>query len=327
MEFLQYNFISDFFVMCLKGLESIFSSYPLAIVVLTILIRLATLPLDIKQRENQRKMSALGPEIQSLQKRYANNPQQMQRKQQELYRKMQVRPMMGCLPMLIQLPILFAFFGAMRVLVAEQIVGMVLDAAQFGADTVTLPQFFWVNNFWQPDSGIADIMPMADDFMSFVSQYSQTITPETMSLLASHDLLTYTGEAVSVNADIYNSLASGIISANGFEGFKNGWFILPALSGAALFLQQKFAPQQANAAMQAGQTEEQQQAQGCSNKAMMWIFPIFSIYICATSNAAFALYWFTSSIYAFAQTRVVDLIRKTRDKKKGKEIIVTSEED
>ena len=99
-----------------EGPHSITLDYALGIVVFTILIRLCLLPLDLKQRNNQSKMSALGPEIQSLQKRYANNPQQLQKKQQELYRKMNVKPMLGCLPALIQLPILFAFFGAMRVL-------------------------------------------------------------------------------------------------------------------------------------------------------------------------------------------------------------------
>ncbi|MEG0357037.1 MAG: YidC/Oxa1 family membrane protein insertase, partial [Christensenellaceae bacterium] len=88
MELLSNNFLSEFFVICMKGINTLFSDYALAIVILTILIRLLLLPLDLKQRGNHSKMNALGPEIQSLQKRYANNPQQLQRKQQELYRKM-----------------------------------------------------------------------------------------------------------------------------------------------------------------------------------------------------------------------------------------------
>jgi YidC/Oxa1 family membrane protein insertase len=286
------------------------------------------LPLDIRQRRNQARMAALGPEIQSLQKRYANNPQKLQIKQRELYKKANYRPMLGCLPVLIQLPILFAFFGAMRALASEQTVGLILDAAQYGVDTVSLPQFFWVHNFWQPDSGFANILPNANEFMSFLTTNSNMISPETMTMLKSLGLLQYTDGGLQVT-QAYENIAAGIISAQGLTGYRNGWFILPVLSGAAMFLQQKFNPQAQNMGnpMMAGagqaDTPEAQQAQGCSSKMMLWIMPIFSVYICTqpTSNAAFALYWFISSMYAFVQMRVVNLVNKI--KTKNQEIIVT----
>ncbi len=328
MEFLTNNFISDFFIICMKGLNSIFPNYAVSIIVLTVLIRLAMLPLDIRQRRNQARMAALGPEIQSLQKRYANNPQKLQIKQRELYKKANYRPMLGCLPVLIQLPILFAFFGAMRALASEQTVGLILDAAQYGVDTVSLPQFFWVHNFWQPDSGFANILPNANEFMSFLTTNSNMISPETMTMLKSLGLLQYTDGGLQVT-QAYENIAAGIISAQGLTGYRNGWFILPVLSGAAMFLQQKFNPQAQNMGnpMMAGagqaDTPEAQQAQGCSSKMMLWIMPIFSVYICTqpTSNAAFALYWFISSMYAFVQMRVVNLVNKI--KTKNQEIIVT----
>lgn len=310
----------------MKGLNSAFDNYAISIVILTVLIRLAMLPLDLNNRRNQAKMSALGPEIQSLQKRYANNPQMMQKKQRELYARVGYRPMMGCIPMLIQLPFLFAFFGAMRVLASEQMVGMILNAAQNGIEAVQLPGFLWVHNFWQADSGIVNVLPNAQEFMTFVQTNSTTISPETMSLLRSWDILTYSDSSLTVNTTVYNNLAGGIIRVNGLTGYKNGWFILPALCGAALFLQQKFAPQQQqmNPMMGGGGTDaESQQAQGCSQKAMLWIMPIFSIYICAQSSSttAFALYWFVSSIYAFGQMQVINLVNKYKAKKQ--EVIVT----
>ena len=323
MELLYNNFLSDFFVICLRGLVNISGNYAVAIIVLTILIRLCMLPLDLKQRNNQERMQALGPELQSLQKRYANDPQQLQRKQKELYQKMNVRPALGCLPMLIQFPILFAFFGAMNVLASEQIMGIMLQGAQFGPETVELPRFFWIHNFWQPDSGLAPILPSTGDFLSFLQRNSTYITPQAMQLLHSQNILIYADGIVSVNADNYNTLARAIIEANGVEyiqnqagqwiaAFNNGWFVLPVLSGLALFLQQKFAPQTANNAMAEAANPEAAEAQGCTNKTMMWFFPLFSVYICCTSNSAFALYWFFSSIYAFAQMRVINFIRKRK---------------
>ncbi len=339
MDFLYNNFLSDFFVLCMKGLHSIIAEYAIGIIVLTILLRLCLLPLDLKQRNNQAKMSALGPEIQSLKKRYANNPQQLQKKQQELYRKMNVKPMLGCLPAIIQLPILFAFFGAMRVLQSEQTIKLMLDAAQYGADTVQLPSFLWVHNFWQADSFLganADILPSSQMFLSFIQSNQTYIQPQTLELLRTQGLLDYSSGVMAVPAEAYDALKQGILQANGFWDAAtkaptnaNGYLILPVLSGVALFLQQKFNPAMANGGMggmgamgmAADASDEQAQAQGCSNKMMMWFMPIFSIYICATGNTAFALYWFTSSLYAFAQMRVVDLIKKRKAKKQ--EVIVS----
>ncbi|WP_066645515.1 YidC/Oxa1 family membrane protein insertase [Christensenella timonensis] len=329
MDFLYNNFLSDFFSICMNGLNSLFADYALTIVILTILIRLCLLPLDLKMRSNSAKMQALGPEIQSLQKRYANNPQQLQRKQQELYRKMNVKPMLGCLPSLIQLPILFAFFGAMRVLQSQQTVALMLDAAQYGASTVQLPEFFWVHNFWQPDNGMSNILPNSTEFLSFIQQNSLYITPQTMGLLQSKGLLDFSTGVMSVPDATYTQLTTQILQANGFVDAAgkvtnyNGYFILPALAGVALFLQQKFNPAAMNGGMNmaASGGSEQAEAQGCTNKMMLWIFPIFSIWICATSNTAFALYWFISSLYAFTQMKLVDLIKKARAKKKEVSVV------
>lgn len=335
MDFLYNNFLSDFFVLCLKGIHFLFSDYALSIVVLTILIRLALLPLDLKQRGNQAKMSALGPEINSLKKRYANNPQQMQKKQQELYRKMKIHPMLGCLPMLIQLPILFAFFGAMRVLASEQTIGLVLNAAQYGADSVQLPSFFWVHNFWQPDNFIganSTILPSSDSFLAFVQSNSTYIQPQTIDLLRNQGILDFSSGVMAVNTDAYNSITTGILQVNGFWNDAtgqatnmNGYLILPVLAGVALFLQQKFNPAAAQNSMMgmngAGGSQEQEEAQGCTNKMMLWMMPIFSGFICATSNTAFALYWFVSSLYAFGQMKLVDVIKKRKAKKQ--EVVVS----
>lgn len=278
------------------------------------------LPLDLQNRKNQAKMTAIQPEMASLQKRYANNPPLLQKKQRELYAKTGYKPMLGCIPMLITLPFLFAFFGAMRVLATEQMVGMILDGAQFGVETVKLPSFFWVHNFWQADSGFVNILPNAQEFMTFLQTNATNVTPETMQLLRSFDILNYSDTVMTVNEDVYNNLAGGILRVNDVVGYKNGWFILPALCGLGLFLQQKFAPQQQTSAMMQAQDDETQQAQGCTQKMMLWFMPLFSVYICAQSSSttAFALYWFVSSIYAFGQQQIIALINKIRNKNNTK---------
>lgn len=308
MEFLSNNFISDFFVMVLKWVFSFIHDYSGAIILVTIAIRLLILPLDLRQKKSTRKMSLLAPKIESLKKRYANNPQQLQKKQQELYKKEGVRPLAGCLPMLITLPIFFAFFGAMRVLAAEQTVSFMLNAQQIGESAFNLPQWLWVHNFWQPDAGHVNILPAASEFATFVQQNASYINPQSMHMMAQNSLLSFDPAQGLMATEAYETLSADIISTNGLSGFKNGWYILPVLAGATLFIQQKISMGQ----------NPQMQSQG---KFMLWFFPLFSIYICVISNTAFSLYWLTANVYALGQLLVLNYIYKQRDKKNKPEVI------
>ena len=323
MGFLSDNFISDFFVTALKWVYSFVLSYPFAIIVLTIAIRVLILPLDLRQKQSSRKMALVQPKVESLKKRYGNNPQMMQKKQQELFKKEGVRPLAGCLPMLITLPIFFAFFGAMRVLATEQQVSFIINAqnissiAAYTDTATTLPGWLWIHNLWQPDSGLEAILPAAAKFTSqTIQQNMNSISPQALHMMSQTGLLNYSGEGLllgeaATNAiPNYTHLVDFIIAKNGMSGLNNGWFILPLLAGATLFLQQK---------MTMGQNPQATQQQG--GKFMLYFFPVFSIYICATSNAAFAIYWLFANVYAVAQTFVLNLIYKKRDEKAKQGVI------
>ncbi len=92
------------------------NSYGLSIVVVTLLIRLAILPLMIKQTQNSKAMQAIQPELKELQQKYASkDPKTQQKLQQEtmaLFQKHGVNPLAGCFPLLIQMPILIGFYHA-----------------------------------------------------------------------------------------------------------------------------------------------------------------------------------------------------------------------
>ncbi|MBT3319273.1 MAG: YidC/Oxa1 family membrane protein insertase [Clostridia bacterium] len=309
MEFLSNNFISDFFVIVLKWVFSWVNEYSVAIILVTIAIRLLILPLDLKQKKSSRKMALVQPKLESLKKRYANNPQQMQKKQKELYAQEGVRPLAGCLPMLITLPLFFAFFGAMRVLAAEQQVWFILNAQNIGEGAYQLPSWLWVNNFWQPDSGLKEVLQSGPDFVAFIQQNSSYINPQALHMLREAGLVTFDPTAGLQATEAYTTLASDIINFNGLASARNGWFILPILAGGSLFLQQKISMKQ-NPSMQ---------KQG---KMMLYIFPLFSVYICVTASAAFSVYWLAANIYALGQVLILNYIYKKRDEK-AKEGIVT----
>ncbi|MCH4057582.1 membrane protein insertase YidC [Lapidilactobacillus gannanensis] len=92
------------------------NSYGWAIVVFTIIVRIILLPLNHFSTKNMQKQSAIQPELQALQKKYsakdAETQQTLRQESQKLMSEAGVNPLMGCLPMLIQLPFMYALYQA-----------------------------------------------------------------------------------------------------------------------------------------------------------------------------------------------------------------------
>ncbi|RYD05616.1 hypothetical protein N752_08440 [Desulforamulus aquiferis] len=89
-------------------------SYALAIVILTVIIKVALYPLSKKQMQSMVMMQKLAPEIKAIQEKYkTKDPQKMQQLIMELYKQHNVNPMAGCLPLLVQMPILIALYRAL----------------------------------------------------------------------------------------------------------------------------------------------------------------------------------------------------------------------
>lgn len=88
-------------------------SYGLAIIFMTIAIKIILFPLTQKQMKSMRAMQAIQPKMKIVQERYKSDPQVMQAKVMELYKQHGVNPFGGCLPLLIQMPIFIAFYRSL----------------------------------------------------------------------------------------------------------------------------------------------------------------------------------------------------------------------
>ena len=98
----------------LTKMYAIIPNYGVVVILFAFLIKLLLNPLTVKTFESTRKMQALAPEINKIKERYKNDPQKMSRAQMELYKSSGANPMGGCLPMLIQMPILVSVFSIFR---------------------------------------------------------------------------------------------------------------------------------------------------------------------------------------------------------------------
>lgn len=101
-------------VEALKHLSIIAGSYGLAIILLTVAVRLMLWPLNVSQQRSMKQMQTLQPKMKLIQDRYKNDPQTMQRKMMEFYKEHKFNPMAGCLPLLLQMPVFILLYSALN---------------------------------------------------------------------------------------------------------------------------------------------------------------------------------------------------------------------
>lgn len=94
--------------------DHVVSNYGVVIILLTITVRLVLTPLTISQTRSMARMQKFQPELQELQKKFKDDKQKLQLETMAFYKKNNVNPLAGCLPLLLQLPVFFALFQALR---------------------------------------------------------------------------------------------------------------------------------------------------------------------------------------------------------------------
>jgi YidC/Oxa1 family membrane protein insertase len=125
------------------------NSFPLAIIVLTVLVRLVTLPLTLPQQRTMRKQADLQPKLKEIQKKYAGNRQKISEETMKLYREAGVNPFGGCLPLILQLFIMIALYNAITGALALNPLQLMALAHRVGPQIAPLlpinSKFLWLD--------------------------------------------------------------------------------------------------------------------------------------------------------------------------------------
>ena len=132
-------------------------SWGFAIILFTLIVKIATLPLSLQQIRSMRATQELQPKLQELQKKYAKDKEKLAQAQMELYREHGVNPLGGCLPMLIQFPILIGLYQALYKLASTgEIVGQ---------------RFLWIPDLAFPtrEIGLKWVWPAAPEFIGWAA--------------------------------------------------------------------------------------------------------------------------------------------------------------
>lgn len=306
--------MNDFLVAILNGINSVIHNYGWSMVVFTLLIKLVLLPLDYKSRKSMRRMTKLQPQIAKLQKKYANDKEKLNQKSAELYRREGVNPMSGCLPLLVSMAILWIMFAAMRTVANTEMASQALNLLTTG--TQTNESWLWIKNIWMPDSPfnpvIADSANLRVIPADIWAKVFASLDPASVTALAQYgiDAATISGETVfaalqtlpiyAQETQLWATMPQlNLLIVNlSIYAHNNGWFILPILAAVTQYLMTLSQPQTAAA-------DPNNPAAG-TNKFMKYFFPLFSLWICSSYNAIFALYWVVSNVFAWVQGLVMN---------------------
>lgn len=108
------SFIAEPLGRLLQLVYGVVGNYGVAIIVFTILVKLVMIPLTIKQTKSMKNMQEIQPKLKQIQNKYKNDKETMNEKVMELYKEHNVNPFGGCLPLLIQFPIIIGLFTVLR---------------------------------------------------------------------------------------------------------------------------------------------------------------------------------------------------------------------
>ena len=142
----------------MRLLYGVVGHYGIAIIIFTVVVKLCLYPLYIKQTKSTVKMAEVQPKMQALQRKYANDKETLNIKMAELYKEEKFNPMGGCLPMLIQMPIIMGLFALLRNPM-KYITGDMIFAFH--------ESFLWIKDLSQPDPWILPIIAGVATFISF----------------------------------------------------------------------------------------------------------------------------------------------------------------
>ena len=252
-------------------------NYGVALILFTLITRLILLPFAVKQQKNTARMAVMRPKMEALMKQYGDDKQKYQQELLALYNKENYNPMSGCLPMLIQFPILFGLI-----------------------DVVYKP----LTHLFHMDGDL--ITKMTETANTVLGGQLSTYSPQISVIQAYHmspESFQFLGEDLVAQLSTFDfnflGMNLGEIPTFGL----NLLLLIPILSGVTNLVY-SFYTQKVNEKItppQAGQTAGMM-------KSMMIVMPLFSVFFAFQVPAGVGFYWLVSNLMMFGQSVALNKI-------------------
>lgn len=269
------------------------NSYGVALILFTLVIKLIMLPFQMKSKKSMMRMSRVSGQMQDLQKRYAKNQAKFQEEMQKLYEEEGVNPMSGCLWSFLPLPILMALYSIIRqpithfmMLSKDVLQTVVQSVADAGVDLTNIVMMDKVTG-----------APALKDGLYQMAAYGQINLVKAVQEMG----LSTPDGWFNVN---YKFLGLDM-TATPWEYIKSftftwaviGVILIPILAGLSQFVFSKLTMKTQPQADAAG---------GASMKSMMYMMPLFSVYIAFIMPAALGVYWIAQSVFSLIQEAILN---------------------
>ena len=307
-------------------LYRILGNYGFTIILFTILIKALLLPLDIKQKKSMAKTQKIQPLLMEIQKKYANDKEKLNQETMKVYQKYGINPMGGCLPMLIQFPIIIALYWVVK---KPVVYIMGVDESEIWRIAEAFNTWAAANVNLLPES-LKNIIPLTysskmanNTFGTYEITIAQQIFnhPEilehpfiqnwdkTIRLRDFH----FFGLDLSEIPDFGQFLGVFMGRISGLTLDKVLLWLIPLFSGLSSFAASRIAMAQQNGGAKKEKNVVVAEADKVGNensaastmKTMNFMMPLFSAWFAFTLPAAVGLYWIISNIIQIVQQIVV----------------------
>lgn len=254
----------------LKFIYQFVDNYGLAIILFSILMKLLILPLNIKQQKSMEEMRKIQPELEKLNKKYKNDKEKLQKETMKLYEQHSVNPAAGCLPMLIQFPIIFALYRVIN-RPMSYIMGLGVETIRKIVEVMQ----------WDIDVSTNNLLMMNE------IKIANKMTPEVIQKL---------GDLVPEGLKPIDFTFFGLDLARTpqLNQFDLLW-IIPILAVLTTFLTSKITT------ITQPSSGSSENSAASMNKSMMFIMPLMTGYFCFMMPSGVGLYWIVNNILAVLQ--------------------------
>ncbi len=286
----------------IQQIYNLVANYGLAIIIFTVLIKLILLPLNVRSQKAMKKQQAIQPVLAKLQEKYKNDQEKLQREMMKLYKDNNISMTGGCLPMLIQMPILIGLY-----------------------QVIQKPLSFLKGVDWMLQETIDKVYMLRDTFAtgSLVS-----MTEEQLANLQQIKLSTWAtqlngaADPWSINfnflgldlSNVPSTALDALLRFDFSDMSKILLLLIPVCAVLAQLLTTKLTMKMS------GQDKKNTNDQAAQmNKSMQFMMPLMTLFFTFTLPSGIGLYWIISSLMQIAQQVILDFYLN----KKGDEVVVT----
>ncbi len=292
------------------------NNYVWAILFFAVVVEILMLPFAIKQQKNSIKQASLRPKEAAIRKKYAGRDdkptqQKMAMEIQEMYQKEGYNPMGGCLPMLIQMVLLFALYG------------VVVDPLKYicGLSTDAVNQIMQITGATASNTGTMGLLEIINNMGYEAFANVEGFTQEMFNNMPRLQLF---------GIFDFSQSPSSLLNLESMKEAANWLIILiPIMTFAAYFFSMKITRKLTYQPM----NDAQQAQMGCSTKVMDFVMPLFSVFLAFGVPAALGFYWIIKSLLGVVKQVVIyyamPIPKLTEEdyKKAEKEVAVRTEKN